>query len=310
MSRRVRILDGLRGITGGPEYSEQEPMADHTSFGVGGPADYFVSVQTKGQLQAVLDCLREAGEPYFILGKGTNLLVGDRGYRGAVVCLAGAGSGSDLGSITVTGNRIRAGAGAALTSVSQAAREHSLTGLEFASGIPGSVGGALVMNAGAYGGDMAQVVRSARLLMPDGAVREWPAEDLRFSYRRSVLREIPAVALEAVFELEAGDPDAIRDKMQDFAARRRDRQPLEFRSAGSAFKRPEGHYAGQLIEEAGLRGYTVGDACVSEKHCGFVINRGHATAADIRRVISDVQLRVLEHSGVKLEPEVIFLGDF
>jgi UDP-N-acetylmuramate dehydrogenase len=210
----------------------------------------------------------------------------------------------------VEGNRITAGAGATLKAAAMAAMEHGLTGLEFAAGIPGTVGGGLVMNAGAYGGEIRLTVRSVRLLMPDGGVQELTADQMEFGYRTSLLRRIEAAALRAQFELTPGDPDRIRARVLELAEQRRSKQPLEFPSAGSTFKRPEGYFAGKLIMDAGLAGYSVGGAQVSEKHCGFVINRGGATSAQIRTLISDVQKKVFEDSGVRLEREVIFLGDF
>jgi UDP-N-acetylmuramate dehydrogenase len=271
----------------------------------------------------LLELLRADGEEFFVLGKGTNLLIGDGGYRGVIVTAVGT-DGSDgpqesmrtrdesplLDEIRVQENRIIAGAGATLKAVALAARDHGLKGLEFAAGIPGTVGGGLVMNAGAYNGEMKQVVRSVRILMPDGSLRVFSGAEMQFDYRTSILRKIPGIALRAEFELEEGDPEGIRQKILELSALRREKQPLEFPSAGSTFKRPKGHFAGKLIMDAGLRGYSVGGAQVSEKHCGFVINRGGATSAQIRRLIEDVQARVFEESGIKLEREVIFLGEF
>ena len=298
-----------------------EPMAGHCSFRTGGPADALVSVRTGGELSALLALLRAQGEEYFLLGKGTNLLIGDGGFRGVIVTTVdpgkepatGPGEAGEpffLNSVRVQGNRIAAGAGATLKAVAVAAMEHGLTGMEFAAGIPGTVGGGLVMNAGAYGGEMRQVVRKAGLLMPDGTMRDCSGEEMEFGYRTSLLRRIPAAALRAEFELTPGDPAAIRAKIADLAAQRRAKQPLEYPSAGSTFKRPEGYFAGKLIMDAGLAGYSIGGAQVSDKHCGFVINRGGATSAQIRALIEDVQQKVCEAAGVRLEREVIFLGEF
>lgn len=298
-----------------------EPMAGHCSFRTGGPADALVSVRTGGELSALLALLRAQGVAYFLLGKGTNLLIGDGGFRGVIVTTvdpgkepaAGPGEAGEpffLNSVRVQGNRIAAGAGATLKAVAVAAMEHGLAGMEFAAGIPGTVGGGLVMNAGAYGGEMRQVVRKAGLLMPDGTMRDCSGEEMEFGYRTSLLRRIPAAALRAEFELTPGDPAAIRAKIADLAAQRRAKQPLEYPSAGSTFKRPEGYFAGKLIMDAGLAGYSIGGAQVSEKHCGFVINRGGATSAQIRALIEDVQQKVYEEAGVRLEREVIFLGEF
>ena len=298
-----------------------EPMAGHCSFRTGGPADALVSVRTGGELSALLALLRAQGVAYFLLGKGTNLLIGDGGFRGVIVTTVdpgkepatGPGEAGEpffLNSVRVQGNRIAAGAGATLKAVAVAAMEHGLTGMEFAAGIPGTVGGGLVMNAGAYGGEMRQVVRKAGLLMPDGTMRDCSGEEMEFGYRTSLLRRIPAAALQAEFELTPGDPAAIRAKIADLAAQRRAKQPLEYPSAGSTFKRPEGYFAGKLIMDAGLAGCSIGGAQVSEKHCGFIINRGGATSAQIRALIEDVQHKVYEAAGVRLEREVIFLGEF
>ena len=318
----------------------QEPMDRHCSFRTGGQADALVYVRTEEEMASLLTLLRGEEEAFFVLGKGTNLLIGDGGYRGVIVTAVGgspaggppAGSkragvltagdslqgesgddpsaGLPLDLVTVEGSRVRAGAGATLKAAAVAAMEHGLSGLEFAAGIPGTVGGGLVMNAGAYGGEMKQVVESVRLLMPDGSIRTWSGSEMKFGYRTSLLRHLPATALRAEFALTPGDPEAIRAKIADLGAQRRAKQPLEYPSAGSTFKRPEGYFAGKLIMDAGLAGYSVGGAQVSEKHCGFVINRGGATSAQIRTLIGDVQKKVFEDAGVRLEPEVIFLGEF
>lgn len=303
-----------------------EPMDRHCSFRTGGPADALALVRTEEEMASLLKLLRDSGQPYFLLGRGTNLLIGDGGYRGVIVTAAPAPSAEKtqtasarsqdlpgafpLDGICVEGNLITAGAGATLKAAAMAAMEHGLTGLEFAAGIPGTVGGGLVMNAGAYGGEIRLTVRSVRLLMPDGSVQELTADRMEFGYRTSLLRRIEAAALRAQFELTPGDPDKIRSRVLELAEQRRSKQPLEFPSAGSTFKRPEGYFAGKLIMDAGLAGYSVGGAQVSEKHCGFVINRGGATSAQIRTLISDVQEKVFEDSGVRLEREVIFLGEF
>ena len=312
-----------------------EPMDRHCSFHTGGRADALTFVRTEQEMAELLELLRAEGEDFFILGKGTNLLIGDGGYRGVIVTAVGQ-DGTDgsrgtggfhgaeaqrkglksrdespvLDEIRVQGNRIIAGAGATLKAVALAARDHGLRGLEFAAGIPGTVGGGLVMNAGAYNGEMKQVVSSVRILMPDGSLRVFSGEEMQFEYRTSILRKTPAIALGAEFVLEEGDPEDIRRRILELSALRREKQPLEYPSAGSTFKRPKGYFAGKLIMDAGLRGYSVGGAQVSEKHCGFVINRGGATSAQIRRLIEDVQARVFEESGIKLEREVIFLGEF
>ena len=303
-----------------------EPMDRHCSFRTGGPADAMAVVKTEDEMASLLQLLRDSGESCFLLGRGTNLLIGDGGYRGVIVTAAAAprtenakevsgGCGGDpagfpLDGVCVEGNSIIAGAGATLKAAAMAAMEHGLTGLEFAAGIPGTVGGGLVMNAGAYGGEIRMVTSLVRLLMPDGSVQELTGEEMEFGYRTSILRHVDAAALRAQFELTPGDPEKIRARVLELSEQRRAKQPLEFPSAGSTFKRPEGYFAGKLIMDAGLAGYSVGGAQVSEKHCGFVINRGGATSAQIRTLIRNVQDKVFEDSGIRLEREVIFLGEF
>lgn len=318
------LADEMEKILTSGQIKYNEPMDRHCSFHTGGPADALVFVRTEREMTELLSLLRACGEKFFILGKGTNLLIGDSGYRGVIVTAVGTeppGEQSSetvpseetslaLDAVRVRGNRVYAGAGATLKAAALAARDHGLAGLEFAAGIPGTVGGGLVMNAGAYGGEMKQVVRSVRLLMPDGSLRACSGEEMEFGYRTSVLRKTQATALQAEFELEEGDSEAIRSRILELAAERRAKQPLEYPSAGSTFKRPEGYFAGKLIMDAGLRGYSVGGAQVSEKHCGFVINRGGATSSQIRQLIEDVQAKVFEDAGVRLEREVIFLGEF
>ena len=322
----IALQEEMGRILPSEQIRYNEPMDRHCSFRTGGPADALALVRTEEEMASLLKLLRDSGQAYFLLGRGTNLLIGDGGYRGVIVTAAPAPSAEKtqtasarsqdlpgdfpLDGICVDGNRITAGAGATLKAVAMAAMEHGLTGLEFAAGIPGTVGGGLVMNAGAYGGEMRLTVRTVRLLMPDGSIQEYTADQMEFGYRTSLLRRIGAAALRAQFELTPGDPEKIRARVLELAEQRRSKQPLEFPSAGSTFKRPEGYFAGKLIMDAGLAGYSVGGAQVSEKHCGFVINRGGATSAQIRTLISDVQEKVFEDSGVRLEREVIFLGEF
>lgn len=325
---RQSLREEIAGILPPGQILYEEPMARHCSFRTGGAADALAFVRSGREMAALLALLREQGEPFFLLGKGTNLLIGDGGYRGVLVTAVrskeqageeaqgtadpdpSSADGQALDMIRVRGNRLTAGAGATLREAALAAMAHGLTGLEFAAGIPGTVGGGLVMNAGAYNGEMKQVVCSVRLLMPDGRFRTCTGDEMEFGYRDSLLRRVPAAALQAEMELRPGDPEAIRAKIADLGARRREKQPLEYPSAGSTFKRPEGYFAGKLIMDAGLRGYCVGGAQVSEKHCGFIINRDGATSAQIRQLIEEVQRKVFEDSGVRLEREVIFLGDF
>ena len=260
---------------------ENEPMSRRTTFRAGGAADWLVEPDTEGQLAEIIRLCREQQVPWYILGNGSNLLVGDKGFHGVMIVL-----GKSWNQVEITGQTIRAGAGALLYTVAKQALAASLTGLEFASGIPGTIGGAVVMNAGAYGGEMCQVLTRVRVLSRG------------------------YIILEAELLLEMGSQEEIRSQMQDYAGRRREKQPLEYPSAGSTFKRPAGYFAGKLIDEAGLRGFGVGGAQVSEKHCGFVINRGGATAADIVELCRQVKERVFQNSGVELELEVKLLGEF
>ncbi len=299
------VLSELKAMAGEENVRLNEPMKDHTSFRVGGPAEVWIEAASEEQLTKVLQYLRALGQPFFVLGNGTNLLVGDEGYEGVMVHV-----GPGLGTIEVAGNTITAGAGALLAQVAQKAKQASLTGLEFAAGIPGSVGGGVMMNAGAYDGELKDVIRQIRVIASDGEILELKSEMLDFGYRTSILQKKPMTVLQATFSLNKGDAEAIEAKMKDFNGRRREKQPLEYPSAGSTFKRPVGYFAGKLIQDAGLAGYTVGGAQVSQKHCGFVINKDQATAKDIDTLIKDVQRKVKASSGVMLEPEVIRLGRF
>ena len=283
-------------------FSENEPMSRHTSFHIGGEADLFFTVDSLEKTVALIGKLRELSVPFLILGNGSNLLVSDEGVEGAVIRL------SDLSGIEAEDEKIVCGAGAMLSAVCCAARDHGLTGLEFAYGIPGTAGGALVMNAGAYGGEMKDVVKSATVLLADGTVKEMPAKEMALSYRESVFKQNGAVILRITLSLSKGDKNEIDQKMKVLAARRREKQPLEYPSAGSTFKRPQGYFAGALIEKNGLKGFRAGDAAVSEKHAGFVVNLGHATCRDVLAVIEKVQQTVKEADGVWLEPEVLFIG--
>lgn len=283
----------------------EEPLCNHTTFRVGGKADAFLSVRSEEQLRKAVLLCKEYDVPFLILGNGSNLLVSDDGYRGMVILV-----GKDMSDITVDGNTIIAMAGATLGSVSQTAAKNFLGGMEFASGIPGTIGGAIVMNAGAYDGEMKMIVEEVRVLTQDGEILTLSNEELEFGYRTSRVKKEKLIVLSVKLLLQPQKQELIYEKMNDFAARRREKQPLEFPSAGSTFKRPEGMFAGKLIMDAGLRGYSVGDAQVSEKHCGFVINKGNATAKEIHKLIYDVQEKVKESFEVTLEPEVIFIGDF
>ena len=282
-----------------------EPMKQHTTFKIGGPADYFLLPETGEEVGEIIKICRKTDTPYFILGNGSNLLVGDGGYRGAVIQVY-----RNMSAVTVEGTTITAQAGALLSAVAAAAKNASLTGFEFAGGIPGTVGGAAVMNAGAYGGEMKDVLVEVTVMDAEGKIFAIPAEKLELGYRTSVIKKAGYIVLEAKIRLKKGDQEAIRERMKELTIQRTTKQPLEYPSAGSTFKRPEGYFAGKLVMDSGLRGYQVGGARVSEKHCGFVINAGDATAKDVRTLMDNVRDIVYEKYGVTLEPEVKFLGEF
>lgn len=285
---------------------EMEPMSRHTTFRIGGPAALYAAPGNEGELAALLRLCRERDVPVRILGNGSNLLVSDRGLSGVVVAMEENWNyGGPEGE-----NSLRAGAGLLLSKAASLALTHSLTGLEFAAGIPGTVGGAVMMNAGAYGSEMKNVVASVRVMDREGEIHVLDREQMEFGYRTSCVARLDYVVLEAVMALEPGDGEQIRARMDDLAARRREKQPLEYPSAGSTFKRPAGYFAGKLIQDSGLRGVTRGGAQVSEKHCGFVINRGGATAADVLELCGHVQATVKENFGVDLEMEVRRWGEF
>ena len=282
-----------------------EPMKQHTTFKIGGPADYFLVPESGEEAGEIIKICKQTDIPYFILGNGSNLLVGDGGYRGAVIQIY-----RNMSAVTTEGTIITAQAGALLSSVAAVAKNASLTGFEFAGGIPGTVGGAVVMNAGAYGGEMKDVLVEVTVMDADGNIFTIPAEKLELGYRTSIIKKAGYIVLEAKIRLEEGDQEAIRERMKELTIQRTTKQPLEFPSAGSTFKRPEGYFAGKLVMDSGLRGYQVGGARVSEKHCGFVINAGGATAKDVRTLMENVRDIVYEKYGVTLEPEVKFLGEF
>lgn len=282
-----------------------EAMSKHTTFRIGGPADYFLVPESFEQIEKILMICREYELPFFVLGNGSNLLVGDSGYRGVILQIF-----RNLNQICVEGRKIRASAGALLSGVASAAKNASLTGFEFAGGIPGTIGGAVVMNAGAYGGEMKDVLCEVTVLTTEGEILKLPVKDLEMGYRTSIVKKAGYIVLEAVLELKEGNQEEIAAYMKELAQRRISKQPLEYPSAGSTFKRPEGYFAGKLIMDSGLRGYRVGGAQVSEKHCGFVINTGNACAKDVKDLMDDVIEKVHEKFGVTLEPEVKFLGEF
>lgn len=283
----------------------EEPMSRHTTFRIGGEAACFIRISSEEQLRKLIPYFENVSVEYFVMGKGSNLLVGDKGYPGVILQISDA-----CQQIEAEENRLQVQAGAALSKVALFAMERGLEGLEFAAGIPGTVGGGVVMNAGAYGGEMKQVVESVRVLSPEGEILTLDNDTMEFGYRTSIIRNRNFTVLSVTFRLQEGNREEIRARIEDFQKRRMEKQPLNYPSAGSTFKRPEGYYAGKLIMDAGLRGFQIGDARVSDKHCGFVVNVGKATARDVTDVIEEVQEKVRERFGVSLEREVIYLGKF
>lgn len=297
-TKLTEILDGNR-------IYKDEPMKKHTTFRVGGNADYFVTPSSTEEVQRVVALCQEMNVPYYILGNGSNLLVGDKGYRGAIIQIY-----KEMNEIKVKGEGITAQAGVLLSKIGATALEAELAGFEFASGIPGTLGGAVVMNAGAYGGEMKDVLVDVTVLTPEGEVLVLKNEELELGYRTSIIAQKGYIVLGATIKLAKGEAAAIKARMDELKMQRTTKQPLEYPSAGSTFKRPEGYFAGKLIQDAGLRGFQVGGAQVSEKHCGFVINKDNATAADVLELMRQVSAIVQEKFGVELEPEVKRLGEF
>lgn len=291
------LKEGLAAA--GISYREQEPLAAHTTFKIGGPAAVFVQPAQEDQLCSAIALCRELSVPYYVLGNGSNTLFGDKGWNGAVICLAGL-----RGEVHQEGNNLWAPAGMPLNMLCMAALRASLTGLEFAYGIPGTVGGAVYMNAGAYGGEMKDVLVSVRHLNAQGEIVETPASELDLGYRHSIFEDNGDCILSAQVRLAPGDAQKISEQMNDLMGRRRDKQPLDKPSAGSTFKRPVGAFAGALIDQCGLRGYRHGGAAISEKHCGFVVNLGGATCADVLALCQEVQTIVKEKTGFTLEKEI------
>ena len=302
---REEIIKRLEQTVESDQFLREEPMKKHITFRVGGPAACFLTPSTKEQIREILHICQEEKTPYFILGNGSNLLVSDQGFDGVVLQVY-----KNMNQVTVEGEHLRVQAGALLSATARKALEAGLTGMEFAAGIPGTMGGAAVMNAGAYGGEMKDILESVTVLTPEGEQKELKNEELQLGYRTSVVKEKGYIVLEAVLSLKKGDQEAIKSRMDELKEQRVTKQPLEYPSAGSTFKRPEGYFAGKLIQDAGLRGYQVGGAQVSEKHCGFVINKENATAKDVVDLIHDVQRIVYEKFQVQLETEVKFLGEF
>lgn len=300
-----RIENKFCACLGSDNVYRNEPMKRHTTFRIGGPADYYLCPHSAKEIQKVVEICREEKLPYFILGNGSNLLVSDQGYRGVVIQLW-----KNVSDIRVEGCLIQAKAGASLAKIAAEALEEGLTGMEFAAGIPGTLGGAVVMNAGAYGGEMKDILKEVLVMDQQGRIFTLEKKDLKLGYRTSAVKEKGYIVLAAVLELWPGDREEIRKLMEDLKQKRVEKQPLDLPSAGSTFKRPEGYFAGKLIMDAGLRGFSVGGAQVSEKHCGFVVNTGGASASDVLTLIREVQKRVREKFGVELETEVKFLGEF
>ena len=299
------IINAIEQIVSASNVLENEPMSRHTTFRTGGPASLFIRPDNKEQLVEVMALIKKLGTEFFVLGNGSNLLVSDNGFDGVVISL------SKMNDIHLEGdNDIYAEAGAMNSQIAAFARDNGLKNFEFAAGIPGTIGGAMIMNAGAYGGEMKLVTRSVTVLSPEGEIMVLDNASMEFGYRFSAIKGRGYIVISVLLSLEKGDKETITKNMQELAAKRREKQPLEFPSAGSTFKRPEGYFAGKLIEDVGLRGFSVGDAAVSEKHCGFVINKGNATSAEVYELICEVKKRVYENSGVTLEPEVIMLGKF
>lgn len=298
------VVKALAGFVPRENICLREPMSRHTTFRIGGEADCLIDVEKTEQLEKIQRYLNRVEIPFFVIGNGSNLLVRDMGYRGVILRV-----GPKMGRIRVQGETLTAQAGALLSQIARTAQEKGLTGFEFASGIPGTVGGGAVMNAGAYGGELSQVVRTVKVLDREGNLLELDNETMEFGYRTSAIKGHGFSVVEVTLELAPGDPGQIRERMEELTRLRREKQPLEYPSAGSTFKRPKGYYAGELIMKAGMRGFRVGGAQVSEKHCGFVINAGGASSRDVEELMACVRERVKVLFGVDLEPEVVVIGE-
>ena len=301
----TNFSDQLLLVLGNDKVKREEAMKKHTTFRIGGVADYLVLPETIEEIQAVVKLCKTWEVPYYILGNGSNLLVGDNGYRGVIIKLY-----KNMNEMIVTDTTIEVNAGALLSQVANLALENSLTGLEFAAGIPGTIGGAVIMNAGAYGGEMKNVVTEVTVLLANGEVRKFSGEEMHFGYRTSLAAKENHIILQVALSLQKGEKEAIHARMEELKVQRTTKQPLNYPSAGSTFKRPVGHFAGKLIEDAGLRGFQVGGAKVSDKHCGFVVNAGDATARDVDMLMQQIVQRVYEQTGVTLEAEIKRLGEF
>ena len=292
-------------ILGKENVFEKEPMKKHTTFKIGGVADWFLTPQNKTQLKELVLALKEQNIPFFVLGNGSNLLVGDKGIRGVVICL-----GKQMDNIQISGSECRVESGALLSKVANAVQRAGLSGFEFASGIPGSIGGAVFMNAGAYEHEMKEIIKTVEYMDQNGEIFSISNEECDFGYRTSIFSKNDYIVLSAVFSLQEDSLEEIKNRMDDYTSRRTSKQPLEKPSAGSVFKRPVGHFAGALIEQSGLKGYQIGGAQVSEKHAGFIINTGNATAKDVLDLIEYIKKVVFENFGVMLETEVKMIGEF
>lgn len=300
---KQKIYEAFCNAVGEKQVLREEPMKYHTTFRTGGPAEYFIKPKSGEEIREILTICKEYNIPYYIVGNGSNLLVSDEGFKGAVIRI-----GKEMSEIQFEGNEVTAGAGVSLAFLAMEVCKKGFTGFEFATGIPGALGGAVAMNAGAYGGEMAQILKSALVLDSDGNIHNLSLEELALGYRTSIIQKEGFIVLEAQMEFKPGDQNDINSRCTELKKAREEKQPLEYASAGSTFKRPEGHFAGKLIMDAGLRGSSVGDAQISEKHCGFLINRGEASAKDIVELMMQVREKVYNQYGVMLEPEVRLLG--
>lgn len=296
-----KFIDELKSVLDESQILKNEPMSQHTSFRVGGPAELFLKPEA-GQIGDIIYLCRQNGMPYVVLGNGSNLLVADSGIAGVVIEI-----GNNLSNISIDKNKIIAGAGATLSNCAQAAAQKGLSGMEELAGIPGSIGGAVTMNAGAYGGEIKNILSSVKVINQQGEMQILTVEELELGYRTSIIQQNHYIVVEAEFELCEGEESQIRQKMKELSQRRIEKQPLDYPSAGSTFKRPPNHFAGKLIMDAGLAGLRVGGAMVSEKHCGFIINYDHATATDIMNLIQLVQQKVFDQFQIWLEPEVLII---
>ena len=307
---KLEIYDIISEIVGKENIRLDELMSKHTTFKVGGAADVFVTPTTIDSIKQVINLCKNENIEYYVIGKGSNLLVGDNGYRGVIICIYNTLDNVSVVEDNENMSLVTAGAGITLSKLANVIADNELEGFEFASGIPGTLGGAVTMNAGAYGGEIKDCIVSAKVMDNDGNIIMIDRDNMDLSYRHSIVMEKKYIVLEATFRFAKGNEKAIRDKMLDLNMRRKEKQPLEYPSAGSTFKRPEGYFAGKLIMDSGLAGYTVGGACVSTKHCGFVINKDNATANDIRKLMNNIDSIVFEKYGVHVEPEVRMLGEF